>query len=131
MDTSKSNDLVPTPLRHPPVEVETLALPPRSTAVSAPPDALGLLKALRRRWALALGLGLLLAALIGPAAWFLTPPAKYTASSTLYVAMNPKRIMWNPQSNEARPETFQRTQVALLTDRYILAHALAKPEVSA
>src|SRR5437763_1375943 len=51
------------------------SLPP---VLSTTPNALALLKALRRRWLLGASAGLLLAAALGPAAWFLVPPPKHT-----------------------------------------------------
>jgi capsular exopolysaccharide synthesis family protein len=89
-----------------------------------------LLKALRRRWAPAVGLGLVLALIVGSAAWFLLPKAKYTSSSTLYVSLQPKRIMFDPRDSTSDPNTFQRTLVAYIKDRSILSYALSRPEVA-
>lgn len=103
---------------------------PRPPGLTSTPDALALLKALRRRWVLALGMGLLLAGIAGGVVWYLVPQAKYTASATLQVFTNPKRIMFDPRENAADYHTYQRTQVALVKNRKILAHALRKPEVA-
>lgn len=118
------------PARYPAAEGVAPLRPSPPPILNAPPDAVTLLKALRRRWVPAVGLGLVLAAVAGPAAWLFVPRAKYTASATILVASNPKRIIWDTKDNRADPRTYQKTQVALLTDRSVLAHALAKPEVS-
>lgn len=126
MESSRSNSLVPATSRGRSNEVSR----PAATVLAGPLDALGLLKSLRRRWVPAAALGLLLAAVVGPAAWYLLPKAKYTASATLRVSLQPKRIIFEPRDGTSDPNTFQRTLVALIKDRYILAHALGKPEVA-
>ncbi|MBV8554580.1 MAG: hypothetical protein JO116_03380, partial [Planctomycetaceae bacterium] len=103
--------------------------PPRPPALSAAPDALGLLKALRRRWRMGFGLGLSLAAVVWAAAWYLIPQAKYTARATLRVSANPKYIIFDPKERLADYRTYQRSQVALAKSRFVLADALKKPEV--
>jgi succinoglycan biosynthesis transport protein ExoP len=130
MNHPEPNPIVAIPQRDHPQKALAHGSRPLPSALSSPPDAMGLIKALRRRWLLAILAGLTLSATCGIAAWYLTPPPSYTSSATLRVAMNPKRIMWNPQDNEGKPEAFQKTQLALITDRLILAHALAKPEVA-
>lgn len=102
----------------------------KPAALSATPGMLCLLKAFRRRWPLALGLGLLMAGLVGTATFTLVPRAKYIASATLHVSTKPKRIMFDPQERETDYKTYQKTQVALLKNRKVLANALAKPELA-
>src|SRR4051812_9834138 len=66
---------------------------PIASPLSATPDVGSLLKALRRRWVLAVGTGLMGALAAGAAAWFLLPPALFTASAMLVVeAQQPKII---------------------------------------
>ena len=103
----------------------------RPTALSAGPDAVGLLKALRRRLGLALGLGFLAAIVLGGTGYALIPRAKYTATASLHVATRPKRIIFDPQEGGTDYRTYQKTQTTLLKNRKVLAHALAKPEVAA
>ncbi|MBV8266974.1 MAG: AAA family ATPase [Planctomycetaceae bacterium] len=103
--------------------------PPRLPALSAAPDALGLLKALRRRWRMGFGLGLSLAAVAWAAVWYLSPQAKYTARATLHVSANPKYIIFDPKERLADYRTYQRSQVALAKSRFVLADALKKPEI--
>src|SRR4051794_6967889 len=89
--------------------------------LTGPPDAAAILKGLRRRWALGLTLGLLLAATVGSAVWLLLPREKYKASTTLHVSLKPRRVMFEPRDSQSTPETYQRTVVALLRDGYILS----------
>src|SRR5262245_32169108 len=65
----------------------------RPLALSAAPDAIELLKALRRRWKLGLVMGLLIAAVAGIATWSIIPEAKYTARATLHVSTTPRYII--------------------------------------
>ena len=102
----------------------------RPLTLSAAPDALGLFKALRRRWVPAIGLGLLLAAVIGPATWRLVPKAKYTAKGSMQVATRPKRIMFEPNEGMSEFRTYQKTQQAMVKNRKILNHALSQPEIA-
>ncbi len=68
------------------ISVPLSAAPP---ALSATPDALSLLKALRRRWLMAGALGCLAAMLSLAAAWYLLPQ-KYLASALLQVSAKPQ-----------------------------------------
>ncbi len=126
MEASKANSLVHATARGKGLEVHR----PAATTLVGPLDAIGLLKSLRRRWMPAAALGLVLAAVVGSAAWYFLPKAKYTASATLRVSLQPKRIIFEPRDGTSDPNTFQRTLVALIKDRYILGHALSKPEVA-
>jgi succinoglycan biosynthesis transport protein ExoP len=132
MDAPKSNELAPLASQpYPPsAQWASVAKVPRG-GLNSTPDILSLVKALRRRWSLALGLGVIAAALAGPAVYLLTPPAKYTAGATIEVALNPKRIMWEPGGGTRDdPKVYQQTQAAFLTDRFVLTHALSKPDVA-
>src|SRR6266511_909240 len=124
------NHAVPAPLQGQTAGMLAPETAPRPPALSATPDALGLLNALRRRWRVGFGLGLFLAAVVGIAAWYLVPQAKYTACATLRVSANPKYIIFDPKERLADYRTYQRTQVALAKSGYVLADALKKPEVA-
>jgi succinoglycan biosynthesis transport protein ExoP len=102
----------------------------RQPALSSRPDALSLLKALRRRWRLAIILGLLVATTLGAATWYFVPRAKYIAKSTLLVATAPRRIIFEPKEGIADYRTYQRTQLALIKNRKVLMHALRSPDVA-
>jgi polysaccharide biosynthesis transport protein len=102
------------------------ALPP---ALSTQPNALALLKALRRRWLPASTVGLLLAAALGAAAWFLVPPPKHTVRTLVRVPSKP----WTPLPvPAAAPDlnTHQRNLVALLKSRFVLNAALRDPKIA-
>ncbi len=108
----------------------------RRGAGAAPPgltanlNALALLKALRRRWPLALGVGLLLALAAAPTAWFLVPPSKHTVRTLIHV---PPNKPWLLRTVDGVPDlpNHQRTQVALMKSRLVLSAALADKEVRA
>jgi len=109
------------------------ALPPHAQGPRTPAaslDALGLLKALRRRCVLAVGLGVLLAAAAAGVAYVVVPPAKYTAKAMLRVATETPRILVKTAENESNFATFQRTQLAMMRSRIVLEEALKQPEVA-
>lgn len=102
---------------------------PLPSALSAAPNALGLLKALRRRWLLAVSTGLLLAAGLGAATYFLAPPAKHTVRTLIHI---PPLRPWFGRTAEVIPEinNHQRTQVAMMKSRLVLNAALRDPKVA-
>jgi capsular exopolysaccharide synthesis family protein len=90
-----------------------------------------LLRALQRRWPLALALGLLLAPAAGAGAWLLLS-ARYTAFAQLHLAAVPPSIgPKGADTPEGRSEfaTFQKTQAARIKSRLVLTPALARDEV--
>jgi capsular exopolysaccharide synthesis family protein len=89
-----------------------------------------MLMALRRRWVLAVALGLVIATAAGAATYMLVPGAKFTATATLYVASKTTRIAFATDEDRTDARTFQRTQAAFLTDPIVLSHALSKPRVA-
>ena len=58
----------------------------------AGPSPMGLLRALKRRAALALGLAILVCSASATAAWFLLPPPKYKATARLHVASHQGKV---------------------------------------
>src|SRR5438094_2371190 len=80
--------------------------------LSAPPNAWGLLHALRRRVVLGCVLGLVCAAAAAAAGWFLTPPAKLTARTLMMVPVE-KRFLLNLAEQPPDLASHQRTQMAL------------------
>jgi len=107
----------------------TPAAPPQP-ASPATPDAAALLRAFRRRWPSALGGGLLLAAVAAAVAWFAVPPAKYTATGTLHVAMIRPKILFPTAEQEAEYATYQKTQMAQIKSRVVLDEVIRDPEVA-
>src|SRR5262249_53363899 len=98
-------------------------------APSTSPDPAGLLKALLRCWPRAVGAGVLVAAVVAGATYYIVPPAKYSAKGMLHVNSTPPRIVL--QVKEAVPDygSYQRTQLAMLRSRLVLSAALNKEEV--
>src|SRR5688572_22207538 len=75
------------------------ALPPPPASA---PNAVSLLKALRRRWVLALTLSTLGVAIVAPATWCLVPPSKYRARAVFRVSSTQPQIIF--QTKEARAD---------------------------
>jgi succinoglycan biosynthesis transport protein ExoP len=98
------------------------------SALSAGPDAPALLRALRRRWLLASGLGLVAAAVAAAAAWYLMP-VRYTARALLYVSATPPSVVFSSTENRADFAIYQRTQLALVKSRPVINTALKQPKV--
>ena len=95
------------------------------------PDLMVYVHAIRRYWLMATGIGLLCAAVAGPAVWF-GVGSKYTASALLNVAMQEKQIAFQmePGADKDRFEIYKSTQTQLLTSRFVLLAALRNPLVA-
>ena len=131
-DGSSSVALLPANvIEHHPAEWNGAAL----TEPAEPPamDLMAYVHGLRRHWLMALGIGLLCAAAVGPAVWF-GVGARYTASSFLRVAMQDKPIAFNTDPmggmDRDRFEIYKSTQQQLATSRFVLMAALRRPEVA-
>ena len=100
-------------------------------AAQGAPDFMVYVHAIRRCWLMAAGIGLLCAAVAGPAAWFGIGP-KYTASALLSVAMVEKPIAFQMEqgADKDRFEIYKSTQTQLLTSRFVLMAALRNPQVA-
>jgi len=116
----------PTTLRATPVTVWRGGTSTNANSSNA--DTGALLKALSRRWPLALVLGLIAAAAAGTAAWFLLA-APYVAFAQVRVKAKAEEIAF-PTLEEARSEflTFLRTQARHLKSRFVLSAALTREE---
>jgi capsular exopolysaccharide synthesis family protein len=89
------------------------------------------LRAIGRRWVLALCLGSLGALGAAMAAWFLLSP-RYTAFAQVHVAAVPPYITkaWaDSPEGKAEFETYKRLQSAALKNRYVLNSVLKKPDI--
>jgi capsular exopolysaccharide synthesis family protein len=95
------------------------------------PDPIALLRALRRRWQLALAIGLVLAGVAMTVTWFMWP-SKYTAFALLRVAAAPPRLVFDTADSKVGGDfaTYQRTQVQLIKSRFVLNAALRRPGVA-
>jgi capsular exopolysaccharide synthesis family protein len=114
-------DEMPLPASPPP------GLPP---ALSASPTALSLLKALRRRWLLALVLGLLLGGATAVGTWYTPVFTKSGAYALLKVSATPTNIVFAQHESMVDFEKFQKTQAVLAKSQQVLKAALAQPQVA-
>jgi capsular polysaccharide biosynthesis protein len=103
---------------------------PQPTAAAGSLDVMTILKAFRRCWPLAVGLGLVCALAATAAAWFLLPAAKYNATATLRIISYQPRIIFPTNEPQADPFTYQQTQMALIKSRMVLDAALRDPKIS-
>jgi capsular exopolysaccharide synthesis family protein len=113
-----------------PPAVTTAKAPPRAGLPGARPNAAALLEALRRRWPLAVVLGVLAAASAAAAVWVFLPPPKQSAVAKLYMPMDPPGVLVK-QVEVRNFANFQATQVALLKSRLVLNAALNDAKVAA
>jgi capsular exopolysaccharide synthesis family protein len=113
-------------VRNTPAEVGTVTLrgePASPPGLSAPPSLESLWLALRRRWTLALGLGVL-AGLLGFGIAWLVVPAQYTAQTLLQIS--PRAV----RDGEDNLLNYQRTQIALAKSYSVLQGTLERPNVA-
>ena len=102
------------------------SLPP--AALNTRPNVLTLLKALRRRWASASSLGLLVACCTATAMWFLQPP-RFMAKTTLRVPPEPRLV---PVAGDPQREPVgnQKIHEAFVKSRPVLHKTLELPQVA-
>ena len=96
-------------------------------ALTSTPDAMSLLKALRRRWFLAGAVGILLAGIVGAAAWTLLP-ARFTAFALLQVSSKTSPLVERQNSREDFTIA-QKTIAARLKSREVLMRTLSQDPV--
>jgi succinoglycan biosynthesis transport protein ExoP len=94
------------------------------------PDVVGLLKALRRRWRLALLGGLVCSSLSSAAVYFYAPSPKYTTGALVHVAERRPREIFETRESDIGFRTYQETQVILVRSRKVLAAALEPLEIA-
>jgi capsular exopolysaccharide synthesis family protein len=107
--------------------VHTGPTPP--ALLSSPPNAVGLLTALRRRWFVAVGVGLVCAVGVCAALWFLLPAPKATARALLKLESDQPRVIFLTREQRASFEMYQKTQAVLLKSRMVLNRAMRNPKV--
>ncbi|MBI2806382.1 MAG: polysaccharide biosynthesis tyrosine autokinase [Planctomycetes bacterium] len=115
--------VLPEPRRSP-MAVASLAPIP---VLNSTPDAMSLLKALRRRWFLAGAVGFLAACLVGVAAWMLLP-SRYTAFALLQVSSRPSPLTERLANREEFAITM-KTTAARLKSRDVLMRTLSQDSV--
>jgi hypothetical protein len=102
------------------------AAPP--VALTSTPNVAGLLLALRRRWLLALSLGLVCAVVTAIVVWIVRP-ITFTARTLLHVASIQPRILFDTPDGRTDFGNYQRVQIALVKGRLVLNSALRDPKV--
>jgi capsular exopolysaccharide synthesis family protein len=107
-------------------------VPPRPPALAPAPDLGALVKALKRRWLTAIGLGILLAGVLGSAAWMLLAP-KYTAFAQVKVDAMREPVVPSKEEvagdNHTAFTTYLKAQTTQLQSRFVLERALNRDEV--
>src|SRR5271157_3087582 len=91
------------------------------------PSSLGLLRALKRRLALALGLAILVSGVSSLAAWFLLPPPNYQAQAKVLVRTATPQIMFKTVDAEAdrdEGQRYQKSQLIQIKSRFVINTAL-------
>src|SRR5262245_24954457 len=104
----------------------TLDEPPE--VLSTTPSVPGLLYAARRRWRLALFLGLVCATSAGSAVWY-TQTEKYIARTMVLINAQAPILVADPR-DRSDFGSYQRTQVAYVKSRLVLNAALRDPKVA-
>jgi polysaccharide biosynthesis transport protein len=102
---------------------------PDASTPSSTPDAAALLKAFRRRWRLAIGLGVIGSVTVAALAWRFLPPNKYTVEALLSVEAEQPTLITPTKEFHSDPETDRRTQVALIKS-LVLSKVVVQPEVA-
>lgn len=106
----------------------------RPDILSASPSPIDLLRALRRRWTLGIGLGMLLAGLLASVVWVLVP-IRYEAQSLIKVQKILPVVIQNARNNGADEgaayDVYKKTQIQLLKSKFVLSRAARVPEVAA
>ncbi len=97
--------------------------------LSSKPTVATIWAAFRRRWRLAVSVGLVLGAVAGVAAWIATMASSFTATTTVRVQAQAPKVLPNSGSQTSF-ETYQRAQVAYIKSRWLLTLALHDPKVA-
>jgi capsular exopolysaccharide synthesis family protein len=98
----------------------------RPAVLSMAPNAPALLRALRRRWLLAVCLAIPFAAAVFAGVWFFLPPAKATISAKIHIPANKQSILGQ---NSVLGNESTQTQAALVKSRLVLNATLNDPKV--
>ncbi len=102
----------------------------RPAALSDMPDLAGLVRALRRRWKLAVLGGLICSSLTAAAVYFFLPPSKYTTSALVFVAASRPKEIFDTRESSIAYATYQETQVTLAKSRKVIESALKQEGVT-
>lgn len=102
-------------------------------AIKAPrlaPNAEELLRALKRRWLVALLGSLIAGGAAAAGVWAFLPISNLTARALLHVEASPPAVVFAKGESRADFQSYQRTQVALVKSRLVLNAALRNPDVA-
>jgi capsular polysaccharide biosynthesis protein len=111
-------------------EISSATTEDRRATPESTPDLMGLLRALRSRWRLAVLGGLLCTSLTAVTVYFLLPPSSYSTSALVFVAASrPKEVFDTRESNVAYA-TYQETQVTLAKSRKVIEAVLKNENVA-
>ena len=117
---SVDSGAVPSHLGMPPMPASIMVPPPPNLHKAATPGEL--LESLKRCWPVALSVGLVLAAMLGVAAW-VGRPEKVTSFALVRIAANPERILTDNQAVDFSGG-YARTQMAMMRSRPVLRDAI-------
>jgi len=101
-------------------------------SLSSKLSSMGLLRALKRRLAISLGLAILLCSLSTVAAWNLLPLPKFKAEAKLLVKSQTPQIAYKTAEaqNDGDYPSYQKTQLTLLKSRFVINAALQEKGIS-
>jgi polysaccharide biosynthesis transport protein len=94
-------------------------------------DAFALVRALRRRWMLAVIVGAVLSVITATVVYCMFPKSQYTSRTTLMITTYLPKIIFDTAEARADFQTYQRTQMSLIKSRYVLQAVLNDPNVAA
>lgn len=107
----------------------TPSFPSIAAGTAARVNPVGLLRALRRKWMMAVTLGLVAAALGWVGIWFFLPDDKFLVYNQLYMPVNPLGNVYTHPEAGSDFNTFKQTQMASLLSPLVLRAALRNPKV--
>lgn len=123
--------MIAVPTRGPQVPVQAWSYGPPAIPeiLHAKPGPVELLNALRRRWMVATGLGLLCGGILAALVWFLVPIRQEVVALMRIAASRPSIMGEAAGERETDFVVYKRTQAALLKSNFVLQATLRKPEV--
>lgn len=125
----RSSSTVDLTLAVPPPAAHTdLVQTPHSSPVRSVPTPLELWQAFRRRWVLAVFLGLLVGAAAGTATWMALPNGKHQVRAL--VQIQPHQTLTGKGAGDPGYEAFKKNQSILLRTRFLLTRVVGKPKIS-
>jgi len=94
------------------------------------PDLPGLIRALRRRWKLAVFGGLICSSLAASTVYYFLQAVTYTTSALVFVSENRPKEIFDTRESIVAYATYQETQVTLVKSRKVLEAALKREGVA-